>query len=104
MDEFEVLTQSIAEMRTEVKEMRGDVNKLVAIEERVASVLRQSEQNASQIGRMFEGLEAQSSRIAALNTIIAVNGALDNYNGKLVWAIATGVAAIVSSIIASNFI
>lgn len=104
MDEFEVLAKSIEEMRGEVKEMRTDVNKLVAIEERVASVLRQSESNSNQIGKMFEGLEAQNKRIAALDTTIAVNGAMDDYNGKLVWAIVTGVLAIVTSIIASNFI
>lgn len=104
MDELTMLATSIKEMREEVKDMRSDVNKLVAIEERVAAVLRQSESNSNQIGKMFEGLEVMSARISSLDTIIAVNGALDKYNGKLVWAIVLGVISVCGTILGSNFI
>jgi hypothetical protein len=104
MDEISILATSIKEMREEVKDMRSDVNKLVAIEERVAAVLRQSESNSGQIVKIFEVMAQQSERIAGIDTTIAVNGALDNYNSKLVRAIVGGVIAIVTSIVASNFI
>lgn len=104
MDEFVVLSKSIADMRQEVRDMRSDVNKLVAVEERVAALLRQSEANSSQIVKMWEHMDAQNLRLSHIDTDIAVNGALDDYNKKLVWSIVAGVIAIVSSIIGSNFI
>jgi hypothetical protein len=104
MSDLESLQHSMDEVKTDMREVKTNLNQLVRVEERMASVLKISENNSKQIGKMWDHLDSNNSDIGELRTKLAIVDTLSGFQGKLVWAIVLGVTSICASILGSTLL
>lgn len=99
MDDIEVIKESLGEVKENMKEMSKSLSQLVRVEERVASLLKISEENTKQINKQWDHIDTINKSLGEYNAESRVNTAIGQQNSKFILMFISGIVAICVTII-----